>query len=371
MGFKGNANGFSLNKTAGGRDSMNIFEEYLMEELKSEFERTDLNEAEYLELLERFEDLAHLEEARIYLNKMKKYSYQDYRARIEEKEAGEAATAEVKITEKEAFAAAAAPVTEPTPLRFRDMEFTDGKISGRYFYKNTRWIQVTVNFDPFEQARRLTVGITIYRELYGYDKYNVKNLRFPVGSKIFYADRETESESYAIDFDVEKGDTWVRTMGIAPKDSYDYRAGNYLCELKIEGQKYYDTFTVYDRILLAEGVGLKSVKLYESDEDARLGKNEKTTFCLNGLSYIYFKFFLNKSISRDDYILPMKCQIVYAETGEKILDEGFFLKPEKGWIMLWKGLGYELTDSKWKCGLYNYKVWIGRGNAVTGTFSVY
>lgn len=378
---------------------MDIFDQYIYEELVSEYERSGLTDDDYEELYMRFCNLDHLEEVKPYLlamrclglgtpadadaalSELKEFMednteltglYYDLKLCVNPKNTG--AIVELRRSIEDGYCGKylkeksnigliektpkeekkpSTPVVEETvvddTIHYKSMSFEGCGYSGLYFTSgDIDYLNAKVFIEPMKATRKITVRSQIFEGDYAF-------------SKVF-SDEIT----------LKPGDTWFTTTGWGNKNCNCYGNQVYQWRVEIDGAEVYcQDFRFYTGKIDKYGIRVKDIKLFASKASGALEKdwnNYSVTFDSNTLEYVYFKMLFNALGEVKN--VQMFIKVENLENGSEFYNGYSLFHIESNWDNAWTGVGLK-NGKKWDKGLYKYTLTIGSGNTFEGIFTVY
>lgn len=192
-----------------------------------------------------------------------------------------------------------------------------------------------------------------------------------VRSQIFL-DNEPFSQIFTDEIDIDTNTTWFRTNGWGNTNKTCYSSNIYNWVIKIDGERTFSqTFTMHSGKLDILGPNILDVRLFDAKWAQVLESdhtNYKITFNSSELECIYFKFIIIPP--RENMLVQINIKIIYLEDNSVLGETTSLANIQSYWDCLWAGYGYD-TPGNWKKGLYQYSVNIGTGKKYEGTFTVY
>lgn len=378
---------------------MDIFDQYIFEELVSEYEHLDLTDDDYEELFIRFCNLDHLEEVKPYLLVMRflglgtpaetdaalselkairednieltglyydlklctnpkntdaivelRRSIEDgYCGRFLKDRSNIALVQNAPKEEKQPSTPVANNTVIDDKIHYKSMSFEGCGYSGLYFTSgDIDYLHAKVFIEPMKATRKVTVR-----------------------SQIFAGD-ETFSKIFSDEITLKTGDTWFTTTGWGNKNCNCYGNRVYQWRVEIDGADVYcQDFRFYTGKIDEYGIPIKDVKLFASKASGALEKDRKNysvAFDSNTLEYVYFKLLFNAVGQEKNFQVFIK--IDNLEDGTEFYNKYSLFHIESNWDNSWTGVGLK-NNEKWKKGLYKYTLKIGSGSTFEGTFTVY
>ena len=192
-----------------------------------------------------------------------------------------------------------------------------------------------------------------------------------VRSQIFL-DGDAFSKVFSNEYDIDSDTRWFKTQGWGNTNFNCYRNNIYQWVIEIDGKTTFSQeFRMYNGKLNKSGPKVNDVKLFASKSSGALEAdrdNYKTTFDGKTLEYIYFKFLMDPP--GEDMNVQVYIKVTYLEDNSVFRDKYFLQQLNDNTIACWDGIGFSKAG-KWKKGLYQYSVHIGTGTKYEGTFTVY
>ncbi len=378
---------------------MDIFDQYIYEELVSEYERSGLTDDDYEELYMRFCNLDHLEEVKPYLlamrclglgtpadadaalSELKEFMednteliglYYDLKLCINPKNTG--AIVELRRSIEDGYCGKylkeksniglvekapkeekkpSTPVAEKTvvddKIHYKSMSFEGCGYSGLYFASgDIDYLNAKVFIEPMKTTRKISIRSQIYA---GDDAF----------SKVF-SDEIT----------LKPGDTWFTTTGWGNKNYNCYGNRVYQWRVEIDGADVYcQDFRFYTGKIDKSGLPIKDVKLFASKASGALEADRDryaVSFDSSTLEYIYFKCFIREP--GVDKLVQIWLKVTCLEDDTVFYDNYFLHSLDHNTIACWNGVGFS-TKGKWKKGLYKYTIRMGSASTQEGTFTIY
>lgn len=192
-----------------------------------------------------------------------------------------------------------------------------------------------------------------------------------VRSQIFL-DNDTFSKIFSNEYDIDFNTRWFSTQGWGNTNYNCYSNNIYKWVIEIDGKNTFSQeFRMYNGKLNKNGPKVYDVKLFASKSSGALEADRddyKITFDKKNLEYVYFKFFINPP--GEDMNVQVFIKITYLENGSVFRDKYFLHKLNSNTISFWKGVGFSKAGN-WEKGLYRYSVYVGAGKKYEGIFTVY
>lgn len=378
---------------------MDIFDQYLFEELVSEYERPGLTDDDYEELYIRFCNLNRLEEVRPYLlvmrclglgtpaepdtalNELKEIMGNDtelaglyydlklcvnsqnteatveLRHSIEEGYRGKYLTGRSNIAlvdkapneEKGLYTPVVENAVVDNTIHYKSMRFEGCGYSGFNFSSgDIDYLHAKVFIEPMKATRKIKVRSQIY------------------------AGDEPFSKVFSDELTLKPGDTWFKTTGWGNKNCNCYGNRVYQWRIEIDGVDVYTRdFRFHTGKIDKCGMPIKDVKLFASKASGAL-KDDRDRYAVSfdstTLEYVYFKCFINEP--GVDKLVQIWLKVICLEDNTVFYDKYILHSLKRNTYACWNGIGFS-TTGKWKKGLYKYTIRMGSENAQEGTFTVY
>lgn len=380
---------------------MDIFDQYLFEELTAQYSKDYLSADDYEEIFMRFCNMDYLPEVQPYLQTMRYFglgttpeketvlselkstlSGEDYmlkglyydlllsenhnntdalvnlRQMVEEgytnvftkeKTHIEKANTPVKASDSRINLASTKPERVDEEVAVDYITFECNGYSGLYFAAGEiDYLAAKVYIKPFHGRKHITVRSQIY-----------------LGDEPF-------SKVFSNEYDITPETRWLRTQGWGNTNYNCYRNNTYRWVIEIDGKTTFgQDFRMYNGKINKTGPKVNDVKLFASKSSGALETdrdNYKTTFDGSTLEYIYFKFLINTP--GENMNVQVFIKVMYLEDGTVFRDIYYLQNLQEDWVAFWNGIGFSKAG-KWKKGLYQYSVHIGTGTKYEGTFTVY
>lgn len=378
---------------------MDIFDQYLFEELTTQYSKSSLSADDYEELYMRFCNMDHLDEVQPYLMTMRyfglgtapkkkavlselkeKLSEDDYmlkglyydlllsengnntdaqvnlRRMVDEGYTNIFTKEKTHIEKTQAPTKVSDPQTNSTKPEKVDEEvvvdyitFECNGYSGLYFAAGEiDYLAAKVYIKPFHGRKHIKVR-----------------------SQIFL-DGDTFSKVFSNEYDIDSNTRWFKTQGWGNTNYTCYRNNIYKWVIEIDGKTTFSQeFRMYNGKMNKIGPKVNDMKLFASKSSGALEKDRdsyKATFDGNTLEYIYFKFLINTP--GEDMNVQVYIKVTYLEDNTVFRDKCFFHKLNDNTIAFWEGVGFS-KPGNWKRGLYHYSAYVGSSPKFEGTFTVY
>lgn len=380
---------------------MDIFDQYLFEELTVQYAKSSLSDDDYEELYMRFCNMDYLSEVRPYLLTMRFWGL------------GTTAEKDAVISELKASLD-----TDDVMLKglYYDLLLSDNSnntdalvnlrrlVDEGYTNKftkerscvekamvsvktatshesNTAQDSIHVNEDvavdyiTFEcngySGLYFTAGDIDYLAAKVYIKPFHGKKHIKVRSQIFL-DGETFSKVFSNEYDIDSNTRWFKTQGWGNTNCNCYSSNIYKWIIEIDGKTTFSQeFRMYNGKMNKIGPKVNDMKLFASKSSGALEKDRdsyKATFDGNTLEYIYFKFLINTP--GEDMNVQVYIKVTYLEDNTVFRDKCFFHKLNDNTIAFWEGVGFS-KPGNWQKGLYHYSAYVGSSPKFEGTFTVY
>ena len=377
---------------------MDIFDQYLLEELVSEYERSGLTNDDYEELYIRFCNLNHLEEVKPYLlvmrylglgtpaepdaalNELKGIMednieltglYNDLKLCTNPKNTG--ATVELRRSIEDGYCGKylrnrsniglvkkvskeeqpSTPVDDNTvvddTIHYKYMRFEGCGYSGLNFTtRDIDYLNARIFIEPMKATRKIKVC-----------------------SQIFSGDNAF-SQVFYDEITLKPGSTSFATSGLGNKNYNCYEDGTYRWRIEIDGVEVYSQdFRFYAGEIDKHGIPIKDVKLFASKASGATEadrKNYAHSFDSSTLEYVNFKCFIDEP--GEDKIVQLWLKVTCVEDDTIIYDNYYLHSVHYDTCAFGYGVGFS-SKGEWKQGLYKYTIRIGAENTQEGTFTVY
>lgn len=376
---------------------MDIFDQYLFEELTTQYSKSDLSDDEYEELYMRFCNIDHLEEVQPYLLTMryfglgtapeKKAVLSELKEKLSENNCLlNGLYYDLLLTEDDNNTDALMNLHRMAEEGYTDV-FTKEKtnvgkatasvidLSSVASSTESEIIEeVVVDYITFEcrdySGLCFAAGEIDYLSAKVYIKPLHGKKHIKVRSQIFLDD-DTFSKVFSNEYDIDSNTRWFKTQGWGNKNYTCYEDNTYKWVIEIDGKTTFSQkFRMYYGKINKTGPKVKDIKLFASKAKS-LEKDRytyKSTFDGSTLEYVYFKFLIDPLY---EYMnVQMFLKVTYLEDGSVFWDRCFLHELKENWNEFWRGIGYS-SPGKWKRGLYQYSVYVGNGPKFEGTFTVY
>ena len=380
---------------------MDIFDQFIFEELTVQYAQSNLTADDYEELYMRFSNIDHLDEVQPYLMTMRffglgtapekeavlselktKRSEDDYVLNglyydLLLSENGNNAEALVNLrrmveegytnvfTKEKTHIEMTKPSTKTTSTSTLSASTKSERVDE----------EVVVDYITFEcngyNGLSFAAGEIDYLAAKVYIKPFHGRKHIKVLSQIFL-DGDTFSKVFSNEYDIDSNTRWFKTQGWGNTNYNCYRNNTYKWVIEIDGKTTFSqTFRMYNGKMNRIGPKVNDMKLFSSKSSGALEKdrdNYKSTFDGNSLEYVYFKFLINTP--GEDMNVQVFIKVTYLEDETVFRDKCFFHKLNDDTIAFWHGIGFS-KPGNWKKGLYKYSAYVGSSPKFEGTFTVY
>lgn len=380
---------------------MDIFDQYLFEELTTQYSKSGLSADDYEELYQRFCNLDYLKEVRPYLLTMRFFGL------------GTAAEKDTVLSELKAmlneddcmlkglyYDLLLSENNNNTDAIVNLRRMVDEGYTNKFTKEKSHIEKVTTQSEVSVSQKNTTVNeptqtdedvavdyITFecngYNGLYFtagdvdylYAKVFIKPFHgkkhIKVRSQIFL-DGDAFSKVFSNEYDIDSDTRWFKTQGWGNTNFNCYRNNIYQWVIEINGKTTFSQeFRMYNGKLNKSGPKVNDVKLFASKSSGALEAdrdNYKTTFDGKTLEYIYFKFLMDPP--GEDMNVQVYIKVTYLEDNSVFRDKYFLHHLNDNTIACWNGVGFSKVGN-WGKGLYQYSVHIGTGKKYEGIFTVY
>lgn len=380
---------------------MDIFDQYLYEELTTQYARPGLSADDYEELYQRFCNMDYLAEVKPYLLTMRFFGLgtaaekdtvlSELKAMLNEDDCMlKGLYYDLLLSENsnntDAIVNLRRMVDEGYTNKFTkekshiEKATSPSEVSASQ--KNTTVKEptqtdedVAVDYITFEcngfNGLYFTAGDVdyLYAKVFIKPFHGKKHIK--VRSQIFL-DGDAFSKVFSNEYDIDSDTRWFKTQGWGNTNFNCYRNNIYQWVIEIDGKTTFSQeFRMYNGKLNKSGPKVNDVKLFASKSSGALEAdrdNYKTTFDGKTLEYIYFKFLMDPP--GEDMNVQVYIKVTYLEDNSVFRDKYFLQQLNDNTIACWDGIGFSKAG-KWKKGLYQYSVHIGTGTKYEGTFTVY
>ena len=380
---------------------MDIFDQYLFEELTTQYSKYGLSADDYEELYQRFCNLDYLKEVRPYLLTMRFFGLgtaaekdtvlSELKAMLNEDDCMlKGLYYDLLLSENsnntDAIVNLRRMVDEGYTNKFTKekshIEKATAPSEVSASQKNTTVKEptqtdedVAVDYITFEcngyNGLYFTAGDVdyLYAKVFIKPFHGKKHIK--VRSQIFL-DGDAFSKVFSNEYDIDSDTRWFKTQGWGNTNFNCYRNNIYKWVIEIDGKTTFSQeFRMYNGKLNKSGPKVNDVKLFASKSSGALEvdrDNYKTTFEGKTLEYIYFKFLMEPP--GEGMNVQIYIKVTYLEDNSAFRDKYFLQQLNDNTIACWDGIGFSKAGN-WKKGLYQYSVHIGTGTKYEGTFTVY
>lgn len=379
---------------------MDIFDQYLFEELTTQYSKSGLSADDYEELYMRFCNIDHLDEVQPYLMTMryfglgtapdKKAVFSELKEKLNEDDCilkglyydlflsennndTDALMNLRRMVEKgytNAFTKEKTHI-EQTKTPVKD---SDSHTSSTSIKLERGDDDVVVDYITFEcngySGLYFAAGEIDYLAAKIYIKPFHGRKHIKVRSQIFL-DGDAFSKVFSNEYDIDSNTRWFKTLGWGNPNYNCYRNNIYKWVIEIDGKATFSQeFRMYNGKINKTGPKVNDVKLFASKSSRALEKdrdNYKTIFDGSTLEYIYFKFLINTP--GENMNVQTFIRITYLEDGTVFRDNCFLHVLNDNTVAFWDGIGFSIPGN-WKKGLYQYAAHIGNGVTFEGTFTI-
>lgn len=237
----------------------------------------------------------------------------------------------------------------PQRIIYKSMKFESNGFSGLYFTnRDVDYLSAKVYIQPVKKPCHIKVRSQIYEGDYSFSK------------------------AFNNEYDLKPGDSWFKTQGWGNKNFNGYTEGLYKWIIEIKGiQTYSQEFRIYNGKVNKTGPVVKNVKLFASKASGAQNsdkENYKNNFEGRNLEHIYFKAFIDEP--GVDMYVQFFIKVVYMEDNSVLYNDYFLHKLDATTYACWNHIGYS-SPGQWKKGLYKYIVRLGNSRTHEGNFTVY
>lgn len=380
---------------------MDIFDQYLFEELTAQYSKDYLSADDYEEIFMRFCNMDYLPEVQPYLQTMRYFglgttpeketvlselkstlSGEDYMLKglyydllLSENHNNTDALVNLRQMVEEGYTNVFTKEKTHIEKANTPVKASDSRINLASTKPERVDEEVAVDYITFEcngySGLYFAAGEIDYLAAKVYIKPFHGRKHIKVRSQIFL-DGDTFSKVFSNEYDIDSNTRWFKTQGWGNTNYTCYRNNIYKWVIEIDGKTTFSQeFRMYNGKMNKIGPKVNDVKLFASKSSGALEKDRdtyKTTFDGNTLECVYFKFLIN---TPGEYMnVQMFAKVTYLEDGSVFRDNCFLHQLEENTIAFWSGVGYS-NPGKWKKGLYQYSAYVGNGPKFEGTFTVY
>lgn len=380
---------------------MDIFDQYLYDELITQYAKPNLSPDDYDELYQRFCNVGYLAEVKPYLLTMRFFGL----GTVAEKEA---VLSELKILLKKDnhmlkglyYDLLLTENSENMEAIVNLRQMINEGYTNIYTKEKSRIEKVTISSEEVTSQEEILDDKFIYIdedivvdhiifECNGYSglyfaagevdylcaKVFIKPLHgkkhIKVCSQIFIED-DAFSKKFISEFDIDANTRWFRTLGWGNKTFDCYYDNIYKWVIEIDGKTTFSQeFRMYNGTINNIGPNVHGVKLFASKSNGALETDYdcyKTAFDHSTLEFIYFKFLIDTL--EENMNVQVYIKIISLEDSVVFRDICYLQNLQQYWNKFWYGVGFT-KPGNWKKGLYQYIVHIGDGEKYDGIFSVY
>lgn len=191
-----------------------------------------------------------------------------------------------------------------------------------------------------------------------------------VTSRIYTSAGKAQSDEIVNDFTLNPGSSWFKTTGWGSKTVGNYPAGKYRWVIKISdsGLESGNTFEILAHSALSQ-VRVKKVALFASKLSGALSADTdryQTSFSAKTLECLYVKAEIYEP--GRDIRVKARLKIDNLDTGNVFHEVNYIHDAKYNYVSIWKGVGYS-QPGKWKPGRYHY-TWTLGSSKFEGTFTV-
>ncbi len=376
---------------------MDIFDQYIFDELVSEYSKPDISDDDYEELYIRFSNISNLEEAKPYILVMR---YLGQGTEADESALSELAKIDEDDVELQGLVADLKLVKNPNNTsaivdlrRYVEDGYTGKYLNGKTNIDRVKESTPREKSSPAPQNASAVVDYGIHYKSMTFEGCGYSGLYFTSGdidylnARVFiepmkgtrhvtvrsqiYDGDEPFSKVFTDEFTLKTGDTWFTTTGWGNKNCNCYGNRVYQWRIEIDGKDIYcQDFRFYSGKIDKYGMPIKEVKLFASKSSGAVdGDWDRTavSFDANRLDYVYFKLIFNP-LGADKNIQAF-IKVDCLEDGTEFYNKYSLFHIESDWCNAWTGIGPGKGE-KWKRGLYKYTIKIG-SNSYEGTFTIF
>lgn len=382
---------------------MDIFDQFLFDEIVKEYSRADLSSEDYEEIYQRFLNIEHVPEVKPYLLAMRFLGLgteadqdevlTELRSYIDSNDAvlcglyydlllfknKDDYESGLKLLDFLVDGYSDAYLKDKSHIKYD--EDKDSEYDGDDDYDDIEDIeddyQEEIVFERMEFEAKSLSGL--YFTTRDVDYLNAKVFIKPVKkachikvrSQIFDGD-DSFSKIFCNEYDLKPGDTWFRTTGWGNKNCSCYYSGVYKWIIEINGtDTYSQEFRMYNGKIDRVGPRLTDVKLFASKATGALKadqENYKRNFEGCTLEHVYFKAFMDEPGS--DICVQFFIKLICLENNRVIYDGYTIHELDYNTYACWESIGYD-RPGNWQKGLYKYTVRLGNSKTIDGNFTVY
>lgn len=380
---------------------MDIFDQYLFEELTMQYSKSGLSADDYEELYMRFCNIDYLDEVQPYLMTMRYFGLgttpekkavlselkstlqrDDYRLKglyydLLLDENGNNTDALVNL--RRMVDAGYTNIFTKERTHIEKAKASDDSSKPETNTTSTKPPEadeeVVVDYITFEcngyRGLYFTAGDIDYLAAKVYIKPFHGRKHIKVRSQIFL-DGDAFSKVFSNEYDIDSNTRWFKTQGWGNTNYSCYSNNIYKWVIEIDGKTTFSQeFCMYSGKMNKIGPKVNDVKLFASKSSGALEKDRdtyKATFDGSTLEYIYFKFLINTP--GENMNVQVFIKVTYLEDDVVFRDKCFLHKLNDNTVAFWKGVGFS-KPGNWKKGLYKYSAYIGSSPKFEGTFTVF
>lgn len=191
-----------------------------------------------------------------------------------------------------------------------------------------------------------------------------------VTSRIYTSAGKPQSDEIVNDFTLNPGSRWFKTKGWGSKNVGSYPAGKYRWVIRISdtGFESENTFEILAHGAVSE-VRVKKVALFASKLSGALSADTEryqTSFSARTLECLYAKAEIYEP--GRDIRVKSTLKMENLDTGSVFHEVNYIHEVKHNYVSIWKGVGYD-QPGKWKAGHYRY-TWTLGSSKFEGTFTV-
>lgn len=379
---------------------MDIFDQYIFDELVAEYEKEGLSFEEYEELYQRFNNLSHLDEVKPYLYVMRFYGLGVDRNQNEVLDELKTFLNTNDIILNGIYYDLLLSLDENNNAYLLKLKQL---VEQGYSDKYTKEKSFVCYVDEIEEVKEIINGEEVDNIIRANDKVQVDYIKFEckeyngwvftsgdvdyINAKVFikpikgkkhirvssqlFLNGEPFSRVFYNEYDIDSTTRWLKTQGWGNKNCNCYGNSKYKWVIDIDGETTFsDEFTVYQGNIDKKGPVITDMKLFASKQSGALAEdkeNYSNVFSQAKLESVYFKFFCQKP--GKNMIVQVFVKVTFLEDNTIFRNKYFVHKLDDNTIAFWNGVGYAKTG-QWKKGLYRYSVYVGKSEKFEGTFSV-
>lgn len=380
---------------------MDIFDQYIYNELTTQYEKSELSADDYEELYQRFCNMDYLIEVQPYLLAMRFFGLgtitekdtvlSELKAMLDEDDCILSGLYyDLVLSENSNNADAIVNLRRMVDKGYTN-KFTKEK---SYIEKVTALSETSNSQEESTEKEPTPAEEDVVVDYITFECNGYKGLYFTAGdvdylkAKVFikpfhgkkhikvrsqiFLDNDTFSKIFSNEYDIDFNTRWFSTQGWGNTNYNCYSNNIYKWVIEIDGKNTFSQeFRMYNGKLNKNGPKVYDVKLFASKSSGALEADRddyKITFDKKNLEYVYFKFFINPP--GEDMNVQVFIKITYLENGSVFRDKYFLHKLNSNTISFWKGVGFSKAGN-WEKGLYRYSVYVGASKKYEGIFTVY